>query len=354
MSRGALPRIFCALWAALLTTALLAGAAGAATSAAGRWSGEFQAPDGRMVKFILVLDQKDGKWTGSLEDPMLGAAPVSQLNVTATAISFKVQPEGAPFATDFSGTYIAGEDRVTGTFSAQGQSRFVKFQRVDAAVGGGAVAVGDTTKAIVRPPRHAHRLAVTGRAAWWAAVHSVKDDDENINNLTTSALALDAGIRYYVLDGFALTARMVRGGQGFTSEASRLEPYAGLGLNADSYLSLDGFEFGVAGYLGNRICPDSKFNPYLGLGAGWYEWTLCSGGRGTEAIEIEEVPVEASDLGGWFGIGTEYAVNSRLALDFEWAWRFFMTSGTDTWRNSEGVWGNTMTWGLSAGATLGF
>lgn len=358
MTRGAVPRIFCALWVALLTTALLAaGPAGAATSAAGRWAGELPTPDGKTAQIFLVLDQKDGKWTGSLEDGKLGSAPVSRLSVTATAISFAFQPPGAPFAVEFSGTYVAGEDRVTGTFAQQGQSQFVKFHRVEAAGGAAgafAAAAADSAKAPPRPPRHPHRLAVTGRAALWAAVHAVKDEHEKINNLTTSAYSFDAGVKYYALDGLALNARMVRGGQGFTDEASRLAPYAGLGLGADSFLSLDGFECGLAGYLGNRICPGSRFNPYFSGGVGWYDWKLTTGGRGTDPVDIEEVPVEASDLGGWFGIGTEYAMGDRIALDFEWAWRVFMTADTKTWRNSEDTWGNTMTWGLSAGAVVAF
>jgi hypothetical protein len=355
MSRGALPRIFCALWVALLTVALLtAGPAGAATSAAGRWAGEIPTPDGKTVQIFLVLDQKDGKWTGALEDALLGSAPVSRLGVTGTSITFAFQPQGAPFAVDFSGTYIAGEDRVTGTFSQQGQSQFVKFHRVAATAAGAAAAGTDSTKAVPLPIRHPYRLAVTGRAAWWAAVHSVKDEHESINNLTSSAAAFDAAVKFYLLDGFALTGRGVRGGQGFTDDAARLAPYTGLGLGADSYISLDGLEFGVIGYLGNKVCPGSKLNPYFSGGAGWYDWKLTSGGRGTPSLAIEEVPVEGSNLGGWFGIGTEYALGRKLALDFEWAWRFFMTRDTKTWRNSEDVWGNTIAWGLSAGATVGF
>ena len=40
-------------------------------------------------------------------------------------------------------------------------------------------------------------------------------------------------------------------------------------------------------------------------------------------------------MGGWFGMGTEYALGEKLALDFEWAWRFFLTRDTKTWRDSE-------------------
>ena len=55
---------------------------------------------------------------------------MSGLKVTETRISFTFTPAGAPFPAHFSGSYIAGDDRVTGTFSLRGNSRFVKFKRV--------------------------------------------------------------------------------------------------------------------------------------------------------------------------------------------------------------------------------
>jgi len=112
MTRGARPRNFHALWAAVLAAAVLAaGAAAAAGSPAGRWAAEVDGPGGKKAEIYLVLAQKDGVWTGSLEDPALGSAPVTGLKVTATAVSFKFQPQGAPFAVNFSGSYVAGDDR---------------------------------------------------------------------------------------------------------------------------------------------------------------------------------------------------------------------------------------------------
>ena len=99
MRRGARPRFFCALWATrLVVTARAAGAATAATTAAGRWAGEIDTPDGKKAEIYLVLDPKDGAWTGSLEDPLQGSAAAPGLKVTATSISFQFQPQGAAFA----------------------------------------------------------------------------------------------------------------------------------------------------------------------------------------------------------------------------------------------------------------
>jgi opacity protein-like surface antigen len=352
------------MWAALLTTALMAsGPAAAASSPVGRWAGEVETPDGKKAEIHLVLDQKDGVWSGSLEDPLLGSAPVLDLKVTATSITFKFQPQASPFAVMFSGSYVAGDDRVTGTFSMQGASRFVKFTRVgtpaaDAAIAGAPAGTAATVAAPAdttgRPAKHPYRLAVTGRVAWWASLHSVKDENYTMNSLTASAPAFDGAVKYFLMDGFSVYLRGVRGGQNMTDDPSKLAAYAENGLTADSYLSLDGIEFGVAGYLGNKMMPDSKFNPYISGGMGRYDWAMTTAGRGTDPVTIEQAPLEATDFGGWFGLGTEYALNDHMALDFEWAWRFYFPSDTDTWRESEDLWGNTMVWGLSAGLTYGF
>jgi len=361
MTRGARPRKFCALWAVILAAvALAAGPAAAAGGPAGRWAAQVEGPGGKKAEIYLVLAQKDGAWTGSLEDPLMGSAPVTALKVSATAVTFKFQPQGAPFAVNFSGSYVAGDDRVSGTFSLQGSSRFLKFSRVGAAPGdaaGDAVAAAaaapDTATAAVRT-KHPYRLAVTGRAGWWASLHSVKVEQYDLNDMTAAAPAFDGAVKWCVLDGFTVFARGVRGGQAMTQEPEKLAKFAALGLGGDSYLVLDGIEVGVSAYLGSRIMPNSRLNPYVTGGAGRYDWSLTTGGRGTAPLAIEQRALEGADLGGWFGMGTEYALASKLALEVEWAWRFYLTGDTAYWRNSEGVWGNTLAFALSAGLTYGF
>lgn len=367
MTRGARPRNFHALWAAVLAAAVLAaGAAAAAGSPAGRWAAEVDGPGGKKAEIYLVLAQKDGVWTGSLEDPALGSAPVTGLKVTATAVSFKFQPQGAPFAVNFSGSYVAGDDRVNGTFSLQGSSRFLKFRRVgapepapaagtapSAAATPAAAAPADTAKAAVRA-KHPYRLALTGRAGWWASLHSVKVEQYDLNDMTAAAPAFDGAVKWYVLDGFTVFARGVRGGQAMTQEPEKLAKFAANGLGPDSYLVLDGIEIGMNAYLGSKLMPNSRFNPYVTGGAGRYDWSLTTAGRGTAPLTIEQRALEGADLGGWFGMGTEYALARKLALEVEWAWRFYLTRDTKYWRDSEDVWGNTLAFALSAGLTYGF
>lgn len=381
MTRGARPRIFCALWAVSLTMALFAaGVAAAAATPAGRWAGEIETPDGKKAEVYLILDQKAGAWTGSLEDPVLGSAEVSNLKVTATGITFRFQPEGAPFAVNFSGSYVAGDDRVTGTFSLQGSSRFVKFKRVGAAAatadGTGAAKTtdakttdaktadaktadadrgpNDTAKIPEVRTKHPYHVAFTGRFGWWSSLHSIKDENYTMNNLTAAAPAFDGAVKWFVLDGFSVFARGVRAGQNITDDTARLAAFADNGLTADSYIKLDGVEIGVAAYVGKKLMPQSHLNPYFTMGAGRYQWALTTGHRGTTPVSIEQAPVKGTDLGGWFGIGTEYAMGSRMALDLDFAWRFFLTRDTAKWRDSEDVWGNTLAWAMSAGVTYGF
>ncbi|MBK8165663.1 MAG: hypothetical protein IPK64_06775 [bacterium] len=368
MTRGARPRFFHALWVAILAVAALSAGAAAAAGPAGRWAVQVDAPDGRKVEIYLVLQQKDGVWTGSLEDPASGSAPVTALKVTATAISFKFQPQGNPFAATFSGTYVAGDDRVRGTYSWQGSKQSVEFKRVgaaegsdlagDGAPGGGALSDGATadvdTLATAGIVKHPYRLAVTGRAAWWASLHSVKVEQYSINNLTAAAPAFDGAIKWFLMDGLALFARGVRGGQAMTQEPPLIAQYEANGLGPDSYLVLDGIEFGLNAYLGSKIMPNSRFNPYLTGGVGRYDWSMTTAGRGTAPLTIERKALEGTDLGGWFGMGTEYALGQKLALEVEWAWRFYLTRDTNYWTGSEDVWGNSLAFALSAGLTYGF
>lgn len=362
MTRGARPRISCALWAAVLFAAVVAsGPAAAALTPAGRWAGEIDAPDGKKAEIYLVLDQKNGAWTGSLEDPRLGSAAVSNLKVAGTNITFIFQPQGAPFALNFSGLYVAGDDRVTGTFSLQGSSQSVKFKRVVTAAGAGAaeaagtaVAPADTAMTPALRTKHLYRVALTGRVGWWASLHSVKDESYTMNNLTAAAPAFDGAVKWFALDGLSVFVRGVRAGQNLTDDPERLALYADNGITANSYLTLDGFELGVAGYLGGKLMPSSHFNPYISGGVGRYSWAMTSAGRGTDPVTIEQVSVEGASLGGWFGLGTEYALNSNMALDFECAWRIYLTRDTKTWRGSEDVWGNSLAWAMSAGLTYGF
>ncbi len=363
MTRGARPTICCALWAALVITALLpASRAAAASSPAGRWAGDIDTPGGQKAQIFLVLEEKSGAWSGSLEDPVQGTAALSDLKVTATAVTFRFQPAGAPFGLDFSGTYVAGEDGLNGKFSFQGSAKAVTFKRVGtpgapAAGATGTAATGtaaaDSAAVVVRL-KHPYRLAVTGRLGWWASLHSVKDEQYTVNNLTAAAPAFDGAVKLYPLDGLAVFVRGVRAGQSVTNDTALLAPYSHNGMTADSYLSLDGVEFGVAGYLGRKLMPKSHFNPYLTGGAGSYTWTMTSAGRGTAPMTIAQAPLTGSSLGGWFGAGTEYALGRKLALDFECSWRFFLTRDTKAWRDSESIWGNTLAWAMSAGVTYGF
>ena len=56
--------------------------------------------------------------------------------------------------------------------------------------------------------RHSHRLGLTGRISYWTSLHVVKDEVYNINDLTTSELGFDGALKYYMLDGFSIFARM--------------------------------------------------------------------------------------------------------------------------------------------------
>lgn len=319
---------------------------------AGVWVGQVKAPDGEDSQVTLVLDKDNTEWAASIEDPFVKAVRGENVKVTDTLISFTYRPEGAPFPSHFSGTYIAADDRVTGSFSQRGSSRFVKFQRDPDTITLGLGPDGQP----IQPPRvrHAHRFALTGRLSQWAALHVVKDEVDNLNTLTKGALNYDGALKFYLMDDFCLFGRVFRGGQGFTDDPARLAPFAELGLGGDSYLKLDGYEFGMTGYLGNLIFPRSAFNPFLTAAVGTTDWELTVGERGSEVISMEDNPFTGSDLSTAIGLGTEYELNPSMCLEFEFLWRYFLTEDTDLWPDTDTSWSNTHAWSLSFGLTYGF
>jgi len=353
MSQGIHPRV----WSALILLGLLAFpvvplTAQAGTSPGGEWTGTMKTPDGEEVDILLKLDQQGSIWSGTLDSDAIGETTVTGLKVTDTRISFTFKPEGAPFPAHFSGSYIAGDDRITGTFSLRGNSRFVKFQRVP---GSEVVTLAPGVEpAAPARIRHDYKFAITARGSYWAALHVVKDENYNINNLTVGDWSFDGTLRYYVMDGFNIFLRGYRGSQKTTSDQTKLDPYNDIGLVSQSTWKLDGIEFGIMGYLGNVMMRNSRFNPYLTATGGIVQWELTQGARGTEVIELDQKPFKGEDPAVAFGLGTEYEISKSFALGIEWLWRYFMTGDDTKWPDPDNTFSNTHAWSLSFGLTFGF
>jgi opacity protein-like surface antigen len=353
MSQGIDPRVRCVVALALLIGAVWAPmSALAGTTPAGEWQGTMKTPEGEELDIFLSLAKGGTAWTGTLESDAIGQTTITGLRVSDTRIGFTFQPEGAPFPAHFTGSYIAGDDRVTGTFSLRGNSRFVKFQRVP---GSEAVALAPGQQ----PPkpkriRHDYKLALSARYSYWAALHVVKDDVYNLNTLTTGKSNYDAALNWFIGDEFNVFFRAYRGGQGTTDNAEKLAPYANMGISTDSYLQLDGMEIGIKGYLGSAMARNSKFNPYLTATAGKSDWAYYRNERGSTVMEIDQNKLEGKSTAFAFGIGTEYELSKSFALDFEWAWRYFLTSDEGKWPDPDTTWSNTHAWTLSVGLMWGF
>jgi opacity protein-like surface antigen len=351
MPQGIHPRVSSAIILLGLFLALTAPiGALAGTSPAGEWTGTMRTPDGQEVEILLKLDQQGSVWSGTLQSDAIGETAVTGLKVSDTRISFTFKPEGAPYPAHFSGSYIAGDDRVTGTLSLRGNSRFIKFNRVP---GSEAVvlAAGQEPVEAARI-RHDYNLAVTARASYWAALHVVKDEQYSMNNLTVGDWSFDGTLRYYIMDGFNIFVRGYRGTQKTSSDQVKLDQYNDLGLVSQSVWKLDGIEFGIMGYLGNIMMRNSKFNPYLTATGGIVQWELTQGARGTEVLSLDGVSFKGEDPSVALGFGTEYELSKSIALEFEWLWRYFMTGDDTKW--PEDTFSNTHAWSFSFGATIGF
>ena len=277
---------------------------------AGVWVGRVQAPDGEDSQVTLTLDKQGTDWQATIEDPFVEVVRGENVKVTDTMISFTFRPKDAPFPNHFSGTYIAADDRVSGSFSQRGASRFVKFMRDPSTVTLGLGPDGEP----IKPPRvrHDYKFAITGRVSFWSSFHVVKDEVYNINTLTKSAWNFDGAFKWYAMDGFCIFLRGYRGGQGFTDDQNNLSNYEDIGLTSDSYLKLDGWEIGVMGYLGGVMLKNSRFNPYLTAAAGNSYWELTAAGRGTEVLSLDDEEFKGTDFAFAGGLGTEYQLSSQV------------------------------------------
>jgi opacity protein-like surface antigen len=353
MAQGIGPRVRSVIPAAVLVAALLLPlVANAAIGPGGTWIGKMKTSEGKEFDLTLVLDGAGTSWSGELRDPFMGTLGLENLKVTATRVGFTFRPGNSPIQGNFSGTYLAAKDRITGTFSLRGTSRFVKFERSPDSLGLGPAAAAEPAEPV--RVRHDYRFAATGRVAWWPSLHVVKDETYNLNNMTAAAPAFDLAVKWFPLDGFNVFARYFRGGQNYTDSSSRLGQFPDLDISSDTYLELDGWEIGVMGYLGSVMMPESRFNPYLTGAVGLTSWALASSGRGSDPVVLERTALEGTDPAIMAGIGTEYELSQRMVLELEWAWRFFMTKDEQAWPEPGTTWSNTHAWCLSAGLTFGF
>ncbi len=315
----------------------------------GTWLGKVKDANNKDVEITLTVEHAGSEWHATLTDKTLGDVKLTHVQVRDTILSFKFQPEGVPYPATFAGTYDVQHDRLSGTFSVRGTSRFVKFKRT---AGGDMTATEEEPKEPVRV-RHDYRFGINGRIARWVSLHVTKDEAANLNAATSSTTNFDTAAKFYVQDGFCLFGRYYRGGQNFTDDPTVLSQWPNLGLSSSSYIKLDGWDIGLMGFFGNKFFKTSAFNPYLTGSVGHVSWELNQDGRGSNILALGLRPVEGTDLALSGGLGTEYEISQKLQLEIELVWRFFMTEDNKIWPDIDQDWSNTHVWQISFGATYG-
>jgi hypothetical protein len=201
---------------------------------------------------------------------------------------------------------------------------------------------GDEAVSEVVARRHPYRFGLTARGMRQFAIHVVKNEEYNVNDLTTKEWAFDGGVRWFAMDGVAINARYMRGGLGISDRPSDLARFDD--LDGSEFIKLDGFVFSLNTYVGNKLFPRSRINPYLVFCASRIDWAFTRGGRDGEPYTILEKPLEGTDLGLGGGIGLEYPLPpSGLLLEFEWTWHYVMTED-DQMGTLDDIWTNTQFW----------
>ncbi len=327
---------------------------------AGKWKGAFTIPGQQEQPLVLKLDQTtDGSWMGQVQSQADSTVyeDLPRISVSGSAVSFRYRPPTIPGLAIFSGNYQSWSDQIKGIIIVGNYNIPLLLGRVGlhpdeaAALADTSLAALEAEEKFIRV-RHENNWALAGRAAYWVPVHVLKEDQRNINDITTGNWAFSGGVRWYIIDDLALNVRATRGGLNFKSNEKNLSLYEAIGLNSDSFLRIDGIESVLTIYVGDVSFRTSKFNPFVSLLVGYYEWELTESGRGSQAIEVLERPLKDKDMGVGFGLGTEYPLSRVFALEFEWMWQFVFTQDTEQW--SDEIWTSTNFWSLNLGLVINF
>jgi hypothetical protein len=103
---------------AAVVLASFALAAGARQSAAGKWNGSVETPQGPFA-FAFSFAVEGGTLTGNMSNELMGAIPISDGTVKGNDVAFKLKIEGAPEGTmtiNYTGTVAGDELKLTSKF----------------------------------------------------------------------------------------------------------------------------------------------------------------------------------------------------------------------------------------------
>ncbi|MBA4377644.1 MAG: hypothetical protein C0395_03165 [Gemmatimonas sp.] len=213
--------------------------------------------------------------------------------------------------------------------------------------------------------RHPSVLAVSASYVQLLPLHILKEKVADINDLTAMSSGVTADFRVYLLDGLALSFGGTRSGFGLSDtkpgEMAAINERFGDSdpITPDNYLRLDGTFLNITAYLGNKITPGSRFNPYLRSSFLYYDWALHEDGRDSDVVTYQDQAIEGKNFGFGAGIGTEYRLNSRANLDLQLLWGYVLTGDEIKWEglqspfNDSYYWTNTHFWNLSLGLVIG-
>lgn len=235
---------------------------------------------------------------------------------------------------------------------------------MDEAAGDTASVDLDAALAVATARKHPSLLAISVSGEHMIPLNVLKELVYDINDLKKASFGFGVGVRAYVLDGLALSLNGRTNTIGFVDDrteemaliSAQLDDHTP--LTPDAGIKMDGVSLALTAYVGKQLMPDSRFNPYVSGAFLYYDWAVTDDGRDGTVLTYQGLPLEGSDPGVGFGIGTEYALGEKLLLDLGLMWNFVLTGdevkyvGFESTNGSQ-YWTNTHWWGLSLGLVLG-
>jgi opacity protein-like surface antigen len=213
--------------------------------------------------------------------------------------------------------------------------------------------------------RHPYLLAISGSAYHMIPINVLKEEVYDINDLTGAGFGFGFGAKIFILDGFALSAEYRRASMDFVDDRpGEMAPINAMllsgtpDLSPESGLRMDSLALGFTAYIGDKVMPDSKFNMYFAGQLLFTDWAVTDNGRDGEILNFDNELLEGTDMGVGFGLGTEFALTSKIMLDTSLIWNYVLTGdelrfdGFES-SNLSQYWTNTHWLGLSVGLVIG-
>lgn len=214
---------------------------------------------------------------------------------------------------------------------------------------------------------HTSTFTFSGYAQHSIPMHILKEDLFDINDLTSAGFGLGGEFQVFPMENLSFSVGFSLNGMSLCddrpNEFVKINNEANFDtgdITPDAFIKTDFFYISSNAYLGSRMIPNSKFNPYVKANLLLSDWALLQGGRGSDAVIWDQKEISGNNLGIGFGFGTEYDLAPNIKLNLSTTWTYVLTGDEIKWaglqhdENGSFMWTNTHFLDMNIGVVYGF